>query len=328
MRAVRRGRLERPRVPCGVFDQSPDGAYNWRMTPDPGRPRRKIRWGGLLFLLSSALIGFVIAPLYLRRRGITAFDVALCLFYIFATLMAITAGYHRLYSHASFKAHVIFRFWTLFFGAASFQQSALRWASLHRTHHRYVDTERDPYNIRRGFFYAHMGWVIFQKPVVDYDNSVDLQKCPLIRHQHRYYQGWALASGIGLPMALGALGGRPVEAFLLSVGLRLAVVHHCTFFINSFAHTFGTADYDPDSSAKDNWIGALLTNGEGYHNFHHRFPCDYRNGIRWYHWDPTKWFIRALSWTGLTSDLRRTPRSAVLEARSAALAHKHVKPSP
>lgn len=296
------------------------------MISDIGRPKQKLRWGGILFLLSTAVVGFIVAPLYLLRHGVTSFDIGLCLFYIVATLMAITAGYHRLYSHACFKAHVSFRFLTLFFGAASFQQSALRWASLHRTHHRYVDTERDPYNIKRGFFYAHVGWVIFQKPVVDYDNSLDLQKCPLIMHQHRHYQWWALTSGIALPLVLGALGGRLLEAFLLTVALRLAVVHHCTFFINSFAHTFGTADYDPDSSAKDNWIGALLTNGEGYHNFHHRFPSDYRNGIYWYHWDPTKWLIRALSWVGLTSDLRRTPQASILEARATTLAKRRASP--
>lgn len=292
------------------------------MAPDISRPKQKLRWGGILFLLSTAVVGFIIAPLYFLRHGVTSFDIGLCLFYVIATLMAITAGYHRLYAHACFKAHPSIRFLTLFFGAASFQQSALKWASLHRTHHRYVDTERDPYNIKRGFFFAHVGWVIFQKPVVDYDNALDLQKCPMITHQHRHYQWWALTSGIALPLALGALGGRLLEAFLLTVALRLAVVHHCTFFINSFAHTFGTSDYDPDSSAKDNWIGAFLTNGEGYHNYHHRFPSDYRNGIRWYHWDPTKWLIRALSWVGLTSDLRRTPQASILEARATTLAKR------
>ena len=100
------------------------------------------------------------------------------------------------------------------------------------------------------------------------------------------------------------------------MGARLALVHHCTFFINSFAHTFGTAEYDAVSSAKDNWIGALLTNGEGYHNYHHRFPSDYRNGIRWYHWDPTKWVIWTLSKVGLASELKRTPLEKIAEARS------------
>ncbi|MCG3176713.1 MAG: hypothetical protein MOGMAGMI_01674 [Candidatus Omnitrophica bacterium] len=276
----------------------------------------KIRWAGVLFLLSSALVGFIVAPVYFYRHPLAAFDVALFLLYVVATLMAITVGYHRLYSHAAFRAHAIVRFLCLFFGAASFQQSALRWASLHRTHHRYVDTERDPYNIKRGFFYAHVGWVILRKPVIDYDNALDLQKDGMLTHQHRHYQLWALGAGVVLPLFLGALAGRLIETFLLTIAARLAVVHHCTFFINSFAHTFGTADYDPHSSAKDNWIGALLTNGEGYHNFHHRFPSDYRNGIRWYHWDPTKWLIRALSWVGLTSELRLTPAASIEQARA------------
>ena len=237
-------------------------------------------------------------------------------------MTAITAGYHRLYAHAAYRAHPIVEWFILFFGAAAFEQSAYRWASLHRTHHKFVDTEKDPYNIKRGFFYAHMGWLILNKPVMDYDNSVDLKKNSRIIFQHKYFQYLALASGLFLPLFIGLATGHFVGVVLFAVGTRLAIVHHGTFFINSFAHTFGTSEYDPDSTAKDNFLGALLTNGEGYHNYHHRFPSDYRNGVRWHHWDPTKWTIWFLSKTNLAYELKRTPPSTILEAKKRASAFK------
>jgi stearoyl-CoA desaturase (delta-9 desaturase) len=108
--------------------------------------------------------------------------------------------------------------------------------------------------------------------------------------------------------------GRPLGGFIMVVCLRIVVVLHSTFFVNSFAHTFGTRPFDPAQSARDNWIGAILTNGEGFHNFHHRFPLDYRNGVRWYHWDPSKWVIYSLSKLGLARDLRRTSERQIAEA--------------
>ena len=229
--------------------------------------------------------------------------------------MAITAGYHRLYAHTTYKAHPVLQAAILFFAAAAFEQSALRWASLHRTHHRYVDTEQDPYNIKRGFFYAHMGWMMSKKPVVNYENVADLQKNPLLMNQHRYYRQWALVAGIFVPLFLGVVTGHLMGSILLGIAARLALVHHSTFFINSFAHSFGTFEYDAESTGKDNWFGAVLTNGEGYHNFHHRFPGDYRNGVLWHHWDPTKWMIWFLSKTGLAWGLKRTSQAVIDEAK-------------
>jgi len=121
-----------------------------------------------------------------------------------------------------------------------------------------------------------------------------------------------------LPLAIGWATGHLLGALLLSVAGRLTLVSHSTFCINSVCHTFGRATYDIDSTARDHWIVALLTNGEGYHNFHHRFASDYRNGIRWYHWDPSKWIIAALSWMGLAKKLYRTPAQTILAARLAA----------
>jgi len=137
-------------------------------------------------------------------------------------------------------------------------------------------------------------------------------------HQHRYYPAWAIGAGVLLPLAIGAATGHLLGAFLLGVVGRLTLVHHSTWSINSICHTFGKATYDIDATARDHWAVALLTFGEGYHNFHHRFGGDYRNGVRWYQWDPTKWLIALLSWCGLAKKLYRTPMHSIIAAKVAA----------
>jgi len=271
-------------------------------------------------MVSTTLMTVVGVPIYVMKYGVSRSEWILLFFYVFATLFSITVGYHRLFAHNTFKANAFVRFFVLFFGAAAFEQSALTWASQHRTHHQFTDTDKDPHNIRYGFWYAHVGWILFWKQPKFRENVKDLEKSRLLMHQHDYYPQWALTAGLFLPVAIGAMTGHWLGGLLLAVGARLVLVLHSTFFINSFAHMFGTAHYDANSSAKDNWFGALLTNGEGYHNFHHRFPNDYRNGVYWYHWDPTKWLIWLLSLPGWVWDLRRTPEETISAARREAAA--------
>ncbi|MCE7902604.1 MAG: acyl-CoA desaturase [Gammaproteobacteria bacterium PRO9] len=194
---------------------------------------------------------------------------------------------------------------------------ALEWVSQHRDHHRYVDTDRDPYSIKKGFFYAHLGWMIFWKHDTDYDNVTDLARDPMLMHQHQHYLAWAIGAGIVTPMIVGILTGHLLAAIVFSVCLRITVVHHLTFFINSICHMFGKATYDTHATARDNWFIALLTFGEGYHNFHHRFAADYRNGVRWYQWDPSKWLIALMAGTGLAWDLRRVSDFQIMAAELA-----------
>ena len=288
------------------------------MSEQSTQPVKKITWANLIFFAATTFGGLVGAPLYLCRFGLSLSDLLLFLFYMVATPLGITLGYHRLFAHVTFKASSFVRFLALFFGAATFEQSALKWASQHRDHHRYVDSDRDPYNIKKGFFYAHIGWLIFWKHKINYENVRDLSRSRLIRHQHQCYYIWAIGSGIILPLLIGALTGHALGALLLSVCLRLTIVYHGTFCINSVCHMFGRATYDIYSSARDHWFVALITYGEGYHNFHHHFPADYRNGVRWYQWDPTKWSIALLAKTGLAWNLKRVSTFQILGARLAA----------
>lgn len=278
----------------------------------------------LFTLASSTCVG---APAYIYFNGLALPEVALFVFYVLATSFAITVGYHRHFAHASFSASTPVRFLLLLFGAAAFEQSALKWASLHRTHHLHMDTERDPYNIAHGFFYAHAGWFLFWRHHVDYQNVPDLKRSRLVMHQHDHYQLWSLGAGLVLPLVIGVCTGHLLGALILTVGVRLMLVLNSAFFINSFAHTYGDRPFDLDTSARDHWLGAVLTNGEGYHNFHHRFPSDYRNGVRWYHWDPSKWAIWTLARLGLARDLRRSSAVTVQAARDAVIARSAAEAS-
>lgn len=280
-----------------------------------GLPRRKTKWAGIILFAVLIIFGVVGAPIYIYFNTLAWSEVILFFFYFFATGLSITVGYHRLFSHVTFKTNNVIRFLLLFFGAATYEESALKWASQHRQHHQFTDTEKDPHNSKRGFWYCHIGWILFYKHCVNLDNVKDLLQSKLVMNQHKYYNLWALTSGILIPLGIGYLTGHLLGAFILSVCLRMFLVMNAAFFINSYAHMIGDDSHDRNVSAKDHWLGAILTNGEGYHSYHHRFPNDYRNGILWYHWDPSKWIIFLLSKLGLAWDLKRTSPARIFPSK-------------
>jgi len=231
--------------------------------------------------------------------------------------LSISGGYHRLFAHPTYRTIPLVRAFYLVFGAASVQNSALKWAADHRIHHAKTDQDEDPYNIRRGFWWAHMGW-IFRRDAgpAPVHRVKDLVADPLVRWQDRRYVPIALLFGAAVPAAIGFVWGDPIGALLVAGFLRLVLQWHATGSVNSVAHRFGTRPYCTKSSARDNAWMSLLTFGESYHNFHHRFQGDYRNGVRWWHFDPTKWFVCCLSRIGLAHDLRRTSPEAIERART------------
>jgi stearoyl-CoA desaturase (delta-9 desaturase) len=195
------------------------------------------------------------------------------------------------------------------------QNSILAWSSGHRKHHNHVDEDWDPYNIKRGFWWAHILWIFHRNPASDdRSNVTDLLRKRIVRWQEKHYKTLLLVGGFGIPTAIGAFFGDALAGLLWGGFARLVVTHHTTFFVNSLAHTLGKPRYDASVSARDNALVALLSLGEGYHSFHHKFPADYRNGIRWYHFDPAKWFIRALTLVGLARRLRTTAAERIEHA--------------
>lgn len=279
------------------------------------QPYRKPQWVNITFFIITISVSLIGIPLYLFNHGLVLSDIILFLFYFVVTGMSITVGYHRLFAHHTYKAHPVAQWLLLFFGAAAFEQSALKWSSQHRNHHLYTDTDLDPYSVNKGFWHAHMDWLISWERPQNYSNVMDLQKSPMIMHQHRYFVLWSGVAGVIIPTLIGALCGSAWGAFIIAVCFRIVAVQQVTFCINSLCHMLGKATYDPKSSAKDHWFVALLTFGEGYHNFHHRFPGDYRNGIRWYHFDPSKWVIAFMGLTGLAWDLKKVSYFRIVHAR-------------
>ncbi len=278
------------------------------------RRRRLDKVNTYFILVAHALA--VAAVLYMCLVEFSWWTLGLGLFYSWICTLSISAGYHRLFSHPTHRAHAVLRAMYLFFGAASIQNSALKWSSDHRIHHGQVDRKDDPYNIRKGLWWAHMGWVLHAAPEPDFANVPDLKKDKLVMLQHRYYLLTAILSAGVLPLCLGFLWGDPIGALLVAGFLRLVLEWHSTFSINSIAHKIGSRPYSLANSARDSFITALVTMGEGYHNFHHRFANDYRNGVRWFHFDPTKWWVWTMSKLNLTWDLKRASREAILAARA------------
>lgn len=261
------------------------------------RERQPLSWPTLLFIAGTT-IGAALWPVYTYYYGVDLGEVLLAIAYFIAAGMSITVGYHRLFAHRSFECRPWLKVVLLLFGAAAWQGSALEWAADHVRHHGYTDTERDPYSVKQGVWHAHIGWLFRRQP--DRPIPEFLSADPLLSWQDRYYVPIAVAMSFVVPYLLAGWGG----LFLAGI-VRIVIGHHVTWLINSWAHIGGTRPYDPNTTAADNWFLAFFTFGEGFHNFHHAFPQDYRNGVGRWAWDPSKWLIRGLSWLGVTYNLKR-----------------------
>ena len=283
---------------------------------------KNIRWLNSVFLITTLLVTLIGLPVVCYYFGGQInwwlHGTMFALMFI-ASGLSITLGYHRLFAHLSFKAKWPIKFLTAVFGATALENSVLERCSDHRRHHKNTDQDDDPYNIQRGFLYAHMGWILLRPINGDWPltNVNDLKKDPLLGWQHKWWGLIGIFVGFGLPALIGFLmegGIGALAGFLIAGVARLVMVHHMTFFINSLCHTIGTQPYSKRCSAKDSWLMALFTFGEGYHNFHHEFQHDYRNGVKPWHFDPTKWAIWLLSKLGWTYDLRKASSEKILFA--------------
>lgn len=263
-------------------------------------------WTTLVFIATYHLFLLVSLPLYLVVRTPSWTLVGGAALLVAGSLLSITAGYHRLYAHRTYRVRKPVEWVLLFFGTLAAQGSVLRWAHDHRCHHSHLDTEDDPYGTPKGFWHSHLLWMFEKSAPLDPRYLGDLQENRLLVFQHRYY-GWLMAaSNVAAVLVVGWVAEDLAGAFVFAFLLRLFIVHHSTWFINSLAHLWGAKPYSTEHSAVNNFILALLTYGEGYHNYHHTFASDYRNGVRWYQFDPPKYLIWAMHKLGLASDLRRT----------------------
>ena len=266
-----------------------------------------------LFLVLTPIAAIAGLWYHITQIGVTWVEPVLFVIWYFACGLSITVGYHRLFSHRSHEASWPLRLFYALFGAGAFENSAFNWCADHRLHHRHTDTPKDPYSASRGFWWSHILWVMIDEGgerIHQLDQVKDLQEDPILRFQHKYYLFLCVGIGMFLPALIGGLIGGvsgAIGGFVWAGLARTVFTHHGTFLINSAAHIWGTQPYGDGNSSKDSPMLAFLTFGEGYHNFHHTFQADYRNGHRWYHFDPSKWWIKVFALIGLKQGLKSTP---------------------
>ena len=243
--------------------------------------------------------------------GVSVKALVVCLVLYVVRMFGVTAGFHRYFSHRSFKTSRAGQFLLAWLAQSSAQRGAMWWAAVHRHHHLHSDTEDDAHSPRhRGFLYSHVGWVFDRRHAETETEAVpDLARYPEMRWLDRH----ALVPAVALGVACFLLGGWG----MLVVGFFWSTVllYHGTFFINSLAHVHGTQRYVTGDDSRNNWWLALITLGEGWHNNHHAYQRSTRQGFRWYEVDPTYYALKAMSWAGLVWELGEPPADVVANER-------------
>ncbi len=300
------------------------------MTELPQQPLRQrikeaiLEEENITLLDSSPLVAvhvLGIAGVILTGFSWAAFSVAAFLYVL--RVFVLTGAYHRLFSHNSYKTSRPFAFLLAFTGTTAAQCGPLWWASHHRHHHQFSDKPEDVHSpIVKGLFFSHIGWLLCRKYAkADLDRVKDWAKYPEIRFIDRFHSiGFlvllAALYGVGAWMqaarpAWGTTGWQMVSWGLLST----VFVYHATFCINSLTHIIGKQRFKTGDYSRNNWLTALITMGEGWHNNHHRYAASCRQGFYWYEFDPTFYILKMLSWVGLVWDIKPVPKHIYEEAR-------------
>lgn len=243
--------------------------------------------------------------------GVTMEAVILGVSLYWIRMWAVTAGYHRYFSHRSFKTSRAFQFVLAFLAQTSLQRGAIWWAAIHRHHHRHSDTELDVHSPRhRSFLYSHVGWIFSDRDdTPDYSTVQDLKAYPELEWLERHHHAPGILLGALCFLIAGWSG--LVVGFVWSTIL----LYHGSFSINSLAHVRGKQRYVTGDDSRNNWWLSLITMGEGWHNNHHAYQSSTRQGFRWYELDPTYYILKVLSWIGLVWDLRSPPEDLVNNER-------------
>ncbi|KAI1461472.1 acyl-CoA desaturase 1 [Annulohypoxylon moriforme] len=275
---------------------------------------KHVNWLNTTFIIFIPLLGMISTywtPLHWKTA---VFSVI----YYFNAGLGITAGYHRLWAHSCYKASLPIKIYLAACGAAAVEGSIRWWSRDHRAHHRYTDTEKDPYSVRKGLLYSHIGWMVMkQNPKrIGRTDISDLNDDPVVVFQHTHFIKCVLTMALIVPTLVCGLGWNDWWGGFVYAGiLRICFVQQATFCVNSLAHWLGDQPFDDRNSPRDHVITALVTLGEGYHNFHHEFPSDYRNGIEWWQYDPTKWAIWCWKQLGLAYDLKQFRQNEIEKGR-------------
>jgi stearoyl-CoA desaturase (delta-9 desaturase) len=290
--------------------------------PETGRIRRpadeRVNWPRSIPFFLVHLLCFAAIWTGISRTALILFAVMFA-----GRSLFVTAAYHRYFSHKTYKLN---RFWQLAFAfqaQASAQKGVLWWASNHRHHHRYSDTERDIHSPRKGFWWSHVGWILADKhKATNLDAIKDFARYPELRFLNRH--DWIAPWTYGLiAFLIGGWSGLVVGFFWSTV-----LLWHTTFLVNSAAHVFGRRRYETTDTSRNSLLIALVTGGEGWHNNHHHYQGSARQGFFWWEIDVTYYFLVALSWVGIVKDLKPVPARVLNPAREIDLTTDDPAPNP
>lgn len=268
-------------------------------------PDERINW-----VSSMAFFALHLLVLLTFLTGITRTAAILFVVLFWGRMFFITGGYHRYFSHRSYKTGRVMQFILAFGGGTAAQKGALWWASHHRNHHRHSDTERDLHSPQKGFWWSHLGWILCDKNTEwDPDNIRDFAKFPELRFltKHDWIPPWILGFASYL---IGGWSGLVFGFFGSTV-----LLWHSTFLVNSLAHVMGRRRYATTDTSRNSAIIAVLTMGEGWHNNHHYYQASTRQGFYWWEWDPTYYILKGLSFVGIVRDLKEPPARVKTAAR-------------
>ncbi|XP_027786191.2 acyl-CoA desaturase 1 [Marmota flaviventris] len=299
----------RPEMKDDIYDPSYQDA-------EGPRPELEYVWRNIILmslLHLGALYGITLVPT-------CKFYTLLCAYvYYLISVLGITAGAHRLWSHRTYKARLPLRLFLIFADTMAFQNDVYEWARDHRTHHKFSETHADPHNSRRGFFFSHVGWLLVRKhPAVKEKGRTldlsDLKAEKLVMFQRRYYKPAVLLMCFILPTLVPwfCWGETFLHSLCVATFLRYAIVLNVTWLVNSAAHLYGYRPYDKNIDSRENILVSLGAGGEGFHNYHHSFPYDYSASEYRWHINFTTFFIDCMAVLGLAYDRKKVSKAAVL----------------
>jgi stearoyl-CoA desaturase (Delta-9 desaturase) len=296
------------------------------LIPASERAPLKVR-AALVVAVTGPFFGLVVAIVLFWGWGIRWSDLALLIAMYVLTAIGITVGFHRLFTHRSFETNRIVQFVFAILGSMAVQGPMLEWVALHRRHHQYSDDEADPHSphhqgsglwgVIKGMWHAHLGWMFAPKPAGLHSYVKDLNQNKLLRATSRLFPLWVLVSLL-IPATIGWLiTGTPGGAwtgFIWGGLVRIFLVHHVTWSINSVCHIWGRQPYRSEDQSRDNALFGILGMGEGWHNTHHAFPTSARHGLRWWQIDVSYVVIRCLELVGLAWNVKLPSQAAMTRA--------------
>jgi stearoyl-CoA desaturase (delta-9 desaturase) len=290
-----------------------------------------VRWV-VVSVITVPLVAVLATPMVVWGWGFHWVDLGLLLGMYLLTGLGITVGFHRLFTHRSFETSMPVKFVLGVLGSMTVQGSLMEWVALHRRHHQYSDAEGDPHSplhgmedgvrgVLRGFWHSHVGWIVRPGPF-ELDRYVtDLRQSRALRFVDAMFAAW-VALGLLIPAAVGGLltgsWAGALTALIWGGPVRIFLVHHITWSINSACHIWGSQPFETNDESRDNVLFGLLAWGEGWHNAHHAFPTSARHGLAWWKLDVSYWFIWVLARIGLAWNVKLPSREAQLRRRRAA----------